>query len=275
VRAGATPVLADIDPNTALLSPHSAGCCITNRSRAIVPVHLYGQLRDMSLWQRLCAEHDIALIEDCAQAHRAQVDGRFAGSFGRAGAYSFYPTKNLGAIGDAGALVTNDAEVAARAGRIRNYGQSVRYHHPDLGLNSRLDEIQAAMLSARLACLDSSTQRRQEIAASYFAEIDNSALRLLSPPESFGAHVYHLFVICCAERDALRAHLSRAGVQTLIHYPVPIHHQEPFRAVQRDSEGLTNSERHARECVSIPCHPHMSTDDVRTVLEALNSFEAN
>jgi dTDP-4-amino-4,6-dideoxygalactose transaminase len=275
VRAGATPVLADIEPDTALLSLDSARRCMTRRTKAIVLVHLYGQIRDVGLWQQLCAEHDIALIEDCAQAHRAQIDGRFAGSFGRAGAYSFYPTKNLGAIGDAGALVTNEGELAARAARIRNYGQSVRYHHPELGLNSRLDEIQAAMLSARLACLESSTQKRQSIAASYLSGIDNSALRLLSPPLSRGAHVYHLFVVCSAARDALQAHLSRFGVQTLIHYPVPIHHQEPFRRVQRDAQGLANSERHAAECVSIPCHPHLSADDVRTVIDALNSFEAN
>ena len=147
LRAGATPVLADIDPQTALLAPESVRRVLSARTRAVLLVHLYGQLRGMEEWGRLCGERGIALIEDCAQAHFARWRGRSAGAFGRAGAYSFYPTKNLGALGDAGMLVTNDPALAARAACLRNYGQSERYHHPELGLNSRLDELHAAILA--------------------------------------------------------------------------------------------------------------------------------
>lgn len=272
IRAGAIPVLADIDPDTALLSLDSARRCITNRTKAIVLVHLYGQLRDLPAWQQLCVEHGIELIEDCAQAHGARFDGKVAGSFGRAGAYSFYPTKNLGAIGDAGALVTNDHALAERAARMRNYGQSIRYHHPELGLNSRLDEIQAAILCVRLAYLDEWTKKRRAAATSYFEGIDNAAVRLLARPAAQDAHVYHLFVVCCEERGALQAHLKTVGVQALIHYPVPIHHQESCRTLRRDPAGLVNSERHAAHCLSVPCHPQLSADDVRKVIEALNAF---
>jgi dTDP-4-amino-4,6-dideoxygalactose transaminase len=275
LRAGATPVLADVDPDTALLSLESTRRCITGRTKAIVLVHLYGQMRDLTGWQRLCAEHGLELIEDCAQAHGARLGGKVAGSFGRAGAYSFYPTKNLGAVGDAGGLVTNDQALAARAARMRNYGQSVRYHHPEVGLNSRLDEIQAAILSVRLAYLDEWTKKRRATAASYFDRVDNSAIRLLARPAAPDAHVYHLFVVCCEEREALQAHLKTLGVQTLIHYPLPIHHQEPCRTVRRDPEGLANSERHATQCLSVPCHPQLSADDVRQVIDALNAFGRN
>jgi dTDP-4-amino-4,6-dideoxygalactose transaminase len=275
IRAGAIPVLADIDPDTALLSLDSARRCITKSTKAIVLVHLYGQLRDLAAWQQLCVEHGIELIEDCAQAHGARVDEKVAGSFGRAGAYSFYPTKNLGAIGDAGALVTNDQPFAERAARLRNYGQSIRYHHPEIGLNSRLDELQAAILSVRLAYLEEWTRKRRTVATSYFQGIDNPAIRLLARPATQDAHVYHLFVICCYERDALQAHLKTTGVQTLIHYPVPVHHQEPCRTARRDPSGLANSERHAAQCLSVPCHPQLSADDVQRVIETLNAFRPN
>lgn len=274
-RAGAIPVLADIVDETALLSLESVERCLTEKTKAVVLVHLYGQLRNLNLWQQFCNKHGILLIEDCAQAHLAQSDGRFAGSFGVAGAYSFYPTKNLGAPGDAGALITNDAEMAARANRLRNYGQSVRYHHPELGLNSRLDEIQAAILSVRLKWLDAFTQRRQAIAKAYRHNINNSEVILLEEPESEDAHVYHLFVIRCAKRAALQQHLEKAGVQTLIHYPVPVHHQTPCLATRRDPQGLPRSEAHAATCLSLPCHPQMSDEDVQTVIDAVNSFQMN
>src|SRR5688572_23293299 len=154
IRAGATPVLADIDPGTALLDRASVERCLTKKTKAIVLVHLYGQLRDMDRWKEFCQRHNVELIEDCAQSHAASSDGRVAGSFGRINAYSFYPTKNLGAMGDGGAVVTDDDELAMHAARLRNYGQKERYEHPELGMNSRLDEVQAAILSERLAWLD-------------------------------------------------------------------------------------------------------------------------
>lgn len=272
IRAGATPVLADIDPQTALLSIESAGRCVTPRTKAVLLVHLYGQVRNMTAWLEFCTQHEIALIEDCAQAHLATWQGKVAGSFGVVGAYSFYPTKNLGAAGDAGALVTNDEGIAERAGRLRNYGQSVRYHHPELGMNSRLDEIHAAMLSERLKWLPEFTARRQQIAKAYMEGIDTPLVCKLAHPEEPLSHVYHLFVVTCFQRDALQAHLEKHGVQSLIHYPVPVHRQEPCRAIARDPEGLTNSDSHAATCLSLPCHPQMTDGDINTVIAAVNSF---
>lgn len=273
LRAGATPVLADIDPQTALLSIESAERCITPRTRAMVLVHLYGQIRNMDAWTALCHTSGIALVEDCAQAHLATWHGKVAGSFGVAGAYSFYPTKNLGAPGDAGMLVTDDAVLAQRAGQLRNYGQSVRYHHPELGMNSRLDEIQAAMLSERLKWLPDFTGRRRQIATAYREGIVNPLVGQLAAPEQDSAHVYHLYVIISVQREALQAHLQANHIQSHIHYPIPVHKQAPCLSVSRDSQGLNNSERHAASCLSLPCHPQMSDSDIAAVIAVVNSFK--
>lgn len=272
IRAGAAPVLADIDPQTALLSTESVQRCITSKTKAVVLVHLYGQVRDMTAWTELCARRGIALIEDCAQAHGAAWRGKVAGSFGAAGAYSFYPTKNLGAPGDAGMLVTGDERMAERARRLRNYGQSIRYHHPELGMNSRLDEIHAAMLSERLKWLPAFTARRQQIAKAYMNGIDMPLVRKLACPGEPSAHVYHLFVVACDRRDALQTHLQERGVQSLIHYPIPVHKQEPCRDLVCDPQGLRNSESHAATCLSLPCHPQMIDEEINTVIAAVNSF---
>jgi dTDP-4-amino-4,6-dideoxygalactose transaminase len=274
VRAGAIPVLADIDPETALLSIESVKRCLSPKTRAILLVHLYGQVRDMQAWQAFCKEQGIDLIEDCAQAHLAQWQGKAAGSFGVAGAYSFYPTKNLGALGDAGMLVTNTTALAERASRLRNYGQSVRYHHPELGLNSRLDEIHAAMLSERLNWLPEFTERRRQIAQMYQDQITNPLVNLLAPPQEPNAHVYHLFVVTCNQRDALQAHLQKNAVQALIHYPIPMQEQEPCKEMRCDPLGLPASKAHADQCLSLPCHPQMSNADVAHVVQAINSFKA-
>jgi dTDP-4-amino-4,6-dideoxygalactose transaminase len=270
--AGATPVLADIDPHTALLSPDSVRRCLSPRTRAVVVVHLYGQMRDMETWSALCRDAGIHLIEDCAQSHLARWNGRRAGSFGVAGAYSFYPTKNLGAIGDGGAMVTNDEALAMRVKRLRNYGQSERYVHPELGMNSRLDELQAALLSERLAWLEGFTARRREIASHYDAAIDNPRITRLAPPVHAQSHVHHLHVLLCDDRDRLGAHLCSRGIQTLIHYPVPVHRQAPCATLRRDPEGLPHAEAHAARCLSIPCHPQMSEADVAQVVDALNTY---
>lgn len=271
-RAGAIPVLADIEEGTALLSLDSVERCVTKKTKAVLLVHLYGQISKITAFQQFCEQRCIFLIEDCAQAHLAKYEGRIAGSFGVAGAYSFYPTKNLGAPGDAGMLVTNDADIASKADRLRNYGQRVRYHHSELGLNSRLDEIQAAMLAERLKWLEEFTVRRQTIAWMFRHGINNPAVHLLAAPASRDAHVYHLFVVSCARREALQAHLASEGVQTLIHYPFPLHRQEPCISIQRDPHGLHVSEQHAANCLSLPCHPQMSDTDVQTVIDAVNRF---
>lgn len=272
-RAGATPVLADIDPETALLSIKSVSRCITPRTKAVLLVHLYGQVRKMQEWLDLCNNHNLHLIEDCAQAHLATWKDKVAGSFGVAGAYSFYPTKNLGAIGDAGMLVTKSEELARRAGMLRNYGQSVRYYHPEMGLNSRLDEIHAAILVERSRWLREFTERRRQIADAYRAGINNPLIKLLEIPEETSAHVYHLFVIVCEQRNQLQEYLKEKQIQTHIHYPVPVHFQEPCNNIARDPQGLDNSERHADTCLSIPCHPQMTDEEISVVIHAINAFQ--
>lgn len=272
LRAGATPVLADIDPTTALISIESVKRCISKKTKAILLVHLYGQIRNMEAWVQLCEEHNIKLIEDCAQSHLAQWQGKIAGSFGVAGAYSFYPTKNLGAAGDAGALVTSSLEIAEAAQQLRNYGQSVRYHHPILGLNSRLDELHAAMLCEKLHWLPSFTERRQFIAARYRREIINPLISHLAEPEEQQAHVYHLYVITCLQREKLQSFLEK-NLQTLIHYPICIHQQHPCTNIKRDPAGLAFSESHATTCLSLPCHPQMSDDDANQVIHLVNLFQ--
>jgi dTDP-4-amino-4,6-dideoxygalactose transaminase len=226
----------------------------------------------MERWVELCARHGVMLLEDCAQAHLAAWNGQVAGSFGRVGAYSFYPTKNLGAIGDAGALVGSDEVLMDRALVLRNYGQRVRYEHPEAGLNSRLDELQAALLRVRLEWLDSFTRRRREIAAHYRAGLNNPGVRLLEAPEQRENHVYHLFVVMCGQRESLGEFLRERGIATLIHYPVPVHQQPPCKGIRRDAHGLEASERHAGDCLSIPCHPQMSDADVARVIDAINDF---
>ena len=271
-RTGATPVLADIDPGTALLDVASAERCITPRTRAIIPVHLYGNGSAAPAWAAYAERHGLHLVEDCAQAHLATVGGRPIGSFGAVGAFSFYPTKNLGAIGDAGALVTGDAELAERARMLRNYGQEDRYHHEVVGMNSRLDELQAALLSVRLRWLERQTERRRDVAAAYTVGITNPRVTLLAPPVERAAHVHHLFVIRCTERDRLRDHLQARGIQTLIHYPVPAHLQTPYRSIAQDPVGLALSEQHGETCLSLPCHAGLTDDEVAMVIEAVDSF---
>lgn len=272
LRAGATPVLADIEPDTGLLSRASVQRCLTAQTKAVLLVHLYGQVRDMATWQAFFAEHGIALIEDCAQAHLATWRGQVAGSFGLAGAYSFYPTKNLGAAGDAGMLICQDAALAEKAGCLRNYGQSVRYYHPELGMNSRLDEVHAAMLAARLPWLAGFTERRRDIAQAYEAGVTHPQITKLALPEEAAAHVYHLYVITTPDRAALMQHLQQQGVQALIHYPVPVHQQESCLDMYRDPAGLPACERHAAECLSLPCHPQMTDSDVQRVIDAVNAW---
>lgn len=272
-RAGAVPVLADIEPESGLLSMESVGRCISQKTKAIILVHLYGQLRSMDEWVSFCKKKNLFLIEDCAQAHLASFGGRIAGSFGEFGAYSFYPTKNLGAIGDAGALVTRSLDLANEAKMLRNYGQSVRYHHPLLGLNSRLDEIQAAMLLVKMRWLEEFTIRRRKIAKKYFDNISNPLVKLLKAPEGELEHVHHLFVVLCERREDLIRYLNSHNIESLIHYPIPIHKQESCANIIVDSDGLTNAEKHASMCLSIPCHPQMTDQDVVNVISVINSFK--
>ena len=273
IRAGATPVLADIDPETALLDPVSVVRCLSSRTKAVLLVHLYGQVRNIDIWVALCKHADIHLLEDCAQSHLASWGSKVAGVFGAWGAYSFYPTKNLGTLGDGGAIITNSEETANQAKILRNYGQSQRYHHSELGLNSRLDEIHAAILTARLGWFDSFTARRKEIAKAYFDGIKNPLVRLMAEPINSENHVYHLFVILCKERERLGNYLKEHGVDNLVHYPIPVQHQPPCKNIQRDPKGLIHAEAHAARCLSIPCHPQMTDEDVCKVIKVINAFK--
>ena len=185
----------------------------------------------------------------------------------------FYENVILGTLGDGGAIITTSEETANQAQILRNYGQSQRYHHSELGLNSRLDEIHVAILTARLGWFDSFTARRKEIAKAYFEGIKNPLVRLMAEPIDSESHVYHLFVILCKERDRLSGYLREHGVDNLVHYPIPVHQQAPCRSIRHDPKGLIHAEVHAARCLSIPCHPQMSDDDVNRVIEIVNEFK--
>ena len=272
-RAGATPVLADIDPGTGLLSMESVQRCISKRTKAVLLVHLYGQVQELKAWQRFCLENKIALLEDCAQSHGAKWDGMGCGNFGEWGAFSFYPTKNLGAIGDGGALITNREDLARQASILRNYGQMDRYVHPVFGFNSRLDEIQAAILLERLAYLDQFIERRRTIANFYHEHIQSDLVRCLAKPISRENHVYHLFVVKTALRDALQQHLDKHKVATLIHYPICAHQQPSMNQCSIDPRGLLLAEQHAMECLSLPCNPHLTDGEIEQVIAVVNAFQ--
>jgi len=272
LRAGAEPVLADIDPDTAILSPESVLRCIGPRTRAVMVVHLYGQAGPVEELSEICASRGIHLVEDCAQAHGAKASGRACGTWGTFAGWSFYPTKNLGAVGDGGALTTESPELDEKVRRLRNYGQSVRYHHPEVGLNSRLDEIQAAILRERLRHLDAWTSRRRAIAHAFADGIRHPAVKVLPLPSDPSRHVHHLFVVTSDRREAIQAHLKARGVDSLFHYPIPVHHQEPCTNLRRDPSGLGHAETHARTCLSLPIHPMLEESEVEAVIAAVNSF---
>jgi len=273
LRAGATPVLADIHLNTGLLDRDAVEKVITPRTKAVLLVHLFGQMREMKEWKDFCDSHNILLLEDAAQAHGAAETGVKAGNWGTFGAFSFYPTKNLGAIGDAGAITTSDPEIAERARSIRNYGQKDRYHHDAFGLNSRLDELQAALLNEKIQSLNSETDQRRNNANLYRANLDEAVVSLLKEPLVPENHVHHLFVVRTEEREKLQVHLQQSGVQTLIHYPVPMHQQLAFGSTFKEKATLPNADKFANTCLSLPAGPHVSEAEVTQVCNTVNSFK--
>jgi dTDP-4-amino-4,6-dideoxygalactose transaminase len=268
MMAEARPVFADIDPVRLTIDPAAIAAAVTSRTAAIMPVHLYGQAAAMTDIMAVAARHKLVVIEDCAQAHLATATGRPLGTIGIAGALSFYPTKNLGALGDAGAVLTSDAGLAERVRRLRNGGQSSRYHHDEFGVNSRLDEIQAAILRARLTLLPAWTARRRALAARYRAGLVDA--RVTVPPLCDDGHVYHLFPVLTPERERFQAHLKAAGVETLVHYPVPIPRQ-PALATEDPAE-CPIANRVCDEVVSLPLHPQLTDDAVDHVVEAVRTF---
>jgi dTDP-3-amino-3,4,6-trideoxy-alpha-D-glucose transaminase len=274
MAAEARPVFADIDPDRLTIDPRAIEAAISPRTAAIMPVHLYGQPADMTAILTIAQRHGLAVVEDACQAHLATCEGRPVGSMGAAGALSFYPTKNLGALGDAGAVLTDDRALADRIRRLRNGGQTTRYHHEEFGVNSRLDEIQAAILRARLARLPDWTSRRRALGARYRAALPpiaaaaSAAGRTLTvPPQLDAGHVYHLFPVLSDERDALRTRLEAEGVETLIHYPVPIPRQ-PALATEEPAD-CPVANRVCHELLSLPLYPDMAETTVDTVIAAL------
>ncbi|MBZ5556062.1 MAG: DegT/DnrJ/EryC1/StrS family aminotransferase [Acidobacteriia bacterium] len=268
MMAGARPVFADIDPDRLTIDPERVAALAGPRTRAILPVHLYGQAADMTAIARVASRFNLAIVEDCCQAHLATAGGRPVGTIGVAGAFSFYPTKNLGALGDGGAVVTNDAALADRIARLRNGGQTDRYHHQEFGVNSRLDEMQAAILRARLPLLPAWTARRRALAARYRERLAGAPVAV--PPERDAGHVYHLFVVRSGARADLQAHLAERGIETLIHYPVPIPRQPALAPVHPAECPVAT--RACGEVVSLPLHPSLAPEHVDDVAAAIHAF---
>ena len=268
MMAGARPVFADIDPDRLTLDPRATEAAITPRTKAIMPVHLYGQAADMPSLMRIAERYELTVIEDCCQAHEATSAGEPVGSFGLAAAYSFYPTKNLGALGDGGAITTSDGDLAARLRRLRNGGQTDRYHHGEFGVNSRLDEMQAAVLRVRLSWLPQWTAARRRLAGEYRRQLAGAPVAV--PAEHDTGHVYHLFPVLSDERAALQGHLRSRGIETLIHYPIPIPRQpalEPLHPAQ-----CPVADRVCAQVFSLPLHPGLSPGDIATVAAAVHDY---
>lgn len=265
---GLKPVLVEPDEQSFNLSAENARVAITEKTRVILPVHLYGQLADMPSIMALAHEFGLLVLEDAAQAHGASIDGKKAGSWGNAAGFSFYPGKNLGALGDAGAITTNDPELAQTLRALRNYGSHEKYKNLFKGVNSRLDEIQAAMLCVKLQHLEQETQRRRVIADIYFKNISNPTVQL-PLVANVEQHVWHLFVIRSQQRVDLQKHLAAQGIQTLIHYPIPPHQQQAY---QEWNCSYPITEAMHQEVLSLPMGPTLSEDDALRVAAAVNGF---
>ncbi len=266
---GARPVFCDVEPRTLTMDPERLEAAITPATRAIVPVHLYGQCADMRAIGAIAERLGIPVVEDCAQAVLARFDGRPAGSFGTAAAFSFYPTKNLGAYGDGGAVTSSDAAVIETVKRLRNGGQSARYRHVERGVNSRLDELQAAVLRVKLAHLPAATAARRAQAARYDAALRGVEL----PVEAAGRlHVYHLYPVRHPRRDALAAALAAAGIGAIVHYPTPVHLQPAYAHLGLARGAFPQSERAGDELLSLPLYPGLLPAQQDAVIEAVLAF---
>jgi len=271
-QAGATPVPVEPDPRTHNLDPARVEAAVTPRTRAIMPVHLYGQPADMAPLTDIARRHGLKVIEDAAQAHGARYRGRRAGGLGDAAGFSFYPGKNLGALGDGGAITTGDAELAAKLRKLRNYGSSVKYQHDVAGVNSRLDELQSAVLRAKLPALDAENAARAAVAAQYLLGLAGLPLQLPEVPEGM-APAWHLFVVATPERDALQAHLKSRGIGTLVHYPTACHLQGAYAG--QAWPALPVAERLQGQVLSLPMAPYLSREEVGAVVAAVREFHAH
>ncbi len=270
-----TPVLVEPNISTYNIDPIKIKEAITAKTKVILPVHLYGQLAEMPEIMQIAEQHNLLVLEDSAQSHGAQIQGKKAGNWGDASGFSFYPGKNLGALGDAGAVTTNDAELATMLKALRNYGSHEKYKNLVPGVNSRLDEIQAAMLDIKLKYLEQETQHRRHIASLYLNGIKNPLIQLPLMhinAETYEQHVWHLFVICTKHREALQKYLLNHGVQTLIHYPIPPHKQQAYKEWNNLSYPI--SEQIHDEVLSLPMGPSLSAVDAERIIALCNQFQA-
>lgn len=269
---GATPVLADVESDYFTIDPSKIEKLITTKTKAIIAVHLYGQPANLDAITTIAKKYGLYLIEDCAQCHGSTFHGKRLGSYGDLSCFSFYPTKNLGAIGDGGAIVTNNPSLAEKVRLLREYGWAERYVSHISGWNSRLDEVQAAVLRVKLKHLDKDNQRRVAIAQVYHERLKDTGVTL---PETRNdaTHVYHLYVVRSKERDRLKNFLSEKGVGTGIHYPVPIHLQKAYKGHFQGGDALPVTEQLAGEILSLPMYPELSEDDVAATIEAIRKFQ--
>lgn len=268
-ECGATPVPVEPSLETYNIDPALIANEITNRTRAIIPVHLYGQPADMDPINELAARHELLVIEDAAQAQGARYKGRRAGSLGHSAATSFYPGKNLGALGDGGAVLTNDDSIAEKVKQLRNYGSKIKYRHDSIGFNSRLDEMQAAFLRVKLTMLDEWNANRREVADQYSKLLAGAGVNLPHVPE-YTESVWHLYVIRSKQRKALKLYLEQQGIATIIHYPIPPHHQACYPGFQMNY--LPTAEILANEVLSLPMSPTLSVDEIEFVARAIRTW---
>ncbi|MCK5243252.1 DegT/DnrJ/EryC1/StrS family aminotransferase [bacterium] len=268
---GATPVLVDIEPETFTLDPELVLRAITSKTKAIIPVHLYGQPADMSRILKIARSKKIAVIEDAAQSLGSAWQGRPVGALGDMGCISFFPTKNLGALGDAGMVVTNSARLAKRLRSLRDHGAEVKYCHTELGYNTRLDEIQAAALRVKLPLLKHWNDRRKSIAAAYARGLPGSALEL-PLVRKHAEHVYHQYVVRSKKRDALQAYATRHGIGTAVHYPRPLHQQPVLAKLPSARKKFPHSEKAAKEILCLPIAPECTDQEIKRVIEVIKSF---
>lgn len=267
---GATPVFVEPD-DFYNLDVDKIETAITEKTKAILPVHLYGQTCNMSKIKEIADKYNLYLVEDCAQSHGACFDGQMTGTFGDIGCFSFYPTKNLGAFGDAGAIVTNDSKIAERIKMMRNYGSKEKYHNEIEGVNSRLDEIQAALLSVKLKYINELTEERVWLANRYIQGITNKKISL--PKKQLNAdHVYHLFIIQCPERDKLKEYLLEHGIKTQIHYPIPPHLSECYKKYKYTIGDFPKTEKISNEILSLPFYNGMTNEEQNFVIDTINKF---
>lgn len=272
VHAGAVPVPVDVDGVTGAWDAAAVAAAVTPRTAALVPVHLYGHPVDLGPLLAVADRYGLAVVDDAAQAHGARLDRRPVGSGARATAWSFYPGKNLGALGDGGAVTTDDPQVARRVRSLRNYGSTTKYRHDEVGWNSRLDELQAALLSVKLRHLDRWNARRSAVAARYDAALAGQADLGLPVTAPGSRPSWHLYVVRSPHRDALRAHLAGCGVQTVVHYPVPPHRQPAFASTPAAAADLPGADRCAAEVLSLPMGPHLTPGQQDAVVSAVRAF---